>query len=123
MTRITSESCNIINVYRSRGANTLTFKEDLQKLIDMKHHTLVIGDFNICYRKNPNHEIFKMLIDLGFRQLVHKPTHIDGGTIDLVFSLCPDQEIKYHVRQRAHFFLDHDIISVRYVAFVSHFIY
>ena len=82
MTKITSESWDVINIYRSRGANTLTFSDDLQKLIDTKCHTIVIEDFNICYRKNPNHEIFKMLKGLGFHQLVLQP-NIDGGIVDL----------------------------------------
>ena len=113
MTRFTSPIRDVINVYRSRGANTYTFKEDIRMLIDMKRNIVIVGDFNICYRKNANHEIFKMLHNLGFQQLVKDPTHIEDGTIDLVFSMCPDTISKYEVRQQAQCFLDHDILSVR----------
>ena len=115
MTKITSQKRDIINIYRSHGANNLTFKEDLKYLIDKKKDTIIVGDFNICFKKNPNHEVFKMLIDLGFQQLISQPTHIDGGTIDLVFTFCSDKMVKYEVVQQAQFFLDHDIISVRYL--------
>ena len=87
--------------------------EDLLKLIDLNRETIILGDFNICYEKNPGHSIFTMLRDLGFHQLVKYPTHIDGGTIDLVFVLSPDKHHRYQITQQGQYYLDHDVLMIR----------
>ena len=114
MTKIASKTTDIINVYRSQGANTAAFERDLLELIYLNRETIIVGDFNICHEKNSSHSIITMLENLGFHQIVKYPTHIDGGTIDLVFILNPGDFRKYHVQQQGQYYLDHDIMIVRY---------
>ena len=113
MTKLTSETKTLINVYRSQGANTEHFICDLLEMINLNEHTLIVGDFNICFQKNPTHSIFQMLRNLDFEQLVKNSTHIDGGLIDLVFVFSPDQLVTYEIDQQAQYFTDHDLLCVR----------
>ena len=47
--------------------------------------TLIAGDFNICYSRNPNNRMSKGIQNTGFNQLMKEPTHILGGHIDHVY--------------------------------------
>ena len=71
---------SIINIYRSNNDNTL--QDTLVRVILPDSQTLVVGDFNLCFRKNPNNKVSAVLKDLGFSQIVNEATHIEGGTID-----------------------------------------
>ena len=113
MTKLRSKSQVLINIYRSQGANNESFIWDVLELIDLNEHTIIVGDFNVCFQKNPTHIIFQTLRDLGFLQLVKNPTHINGGLIDLVFVLCSNLHITYEVIQQAQYYTDHDILSIR----------
>jgi hypothetical protein len=48
----------------------------------MSKSTLVIGDMNICNKKNPENELKTFLEGNNFKQIVKKATHIDGGHIE-----------------------------------------
>ena len=112
MTKISSESEEIINIYRSADANNLRFIEDLTALLDKGKDIFILGDFNICYARDTFNEVFTELRRLGFRQLVKRPTHIEGGMIDLVFLLSSNPNTAHEVRQQAQFFTDHDVVEV-----------
>ena len=112
ITKLISESKAIINVYRSQGANTESFIDDLLEMIDLNEHTIIVGDFNLCFLRYSSHKIFNTLRNLHFEQLLKKPTHIDGGMIDLIFVLCSG-DLPYEIIQQAQYFTDHDILSIR----------
>ena len=107
MTKIKSDSMTIINLYRSEGAVTTSFLDDLLSLLS-KEETVIVGDFNLCFVDQRNHQIFRTLESLGFNQLVKKPTHIKGRMIDLVFS-----KVSFEIIQQSPFFTDHDILLVK----------
>ena len=73
-----------------------------------KEDTVIVGDFNLCFVDQRNHQIFRTLESLGFNQLVKKPTHIKGRMIDLVFS-----KVSFEIIQQSPFFTDHDILLVK----------
>ena len=112
MTKIRSDSIDIINVYRSSGAENYNFIEDLCGLCNPEKHTLILGDFNICYNSQIDNQVYQTLRNMGFRQLVKHPTHIDGRLIDPVFSFSPGIEVIYEVKQQAQYYTDHDMIEV-----------
>ena len=107
MTKIKSDSMTIINLYRSEGAVTTSFLDDLLSLLS-KEETVIVGDFNLCFLDQRNHQIFRTLENLGFNQLVKKPSHIKGRLIDLVFS-----KVSFEIIQQSPFFTDHDILLVK----------
>ena len=111
LTKLTSFNMDIINVYRSNGANTLMFIADIQKIISRKK-TLIIGDFNLCFLTETNHPIFQFLDSWGFYQLVNNPTHILGRMIDLVFINTETDVENVEVLQQSPFFTDHDMIEI-----------
>ena len=112
MNKIISESTDVINIYRSTGANTSEILEDIKALYDGSKHTIIMGDFNICYIKDCSHDIYTTLRNLGFKQLVDNPTHIEGSLIDCVFIACPTNEVSHTVSQQAQYYTDHDLIKV-----------
>ena len=84
LTKIASETVDVINVYRSSGANSNLFLGDLHRII-AKRRTIIVGDFNLCYLSDNSHPIFESLREYGFHQLVEFPTHDKGRMIDLTF--------------------------------------
>ena len=111
LTMIQSEDFNLINVYRSSDAITSSFLAQLTSLLEPPKHSLIVGDFNLCYLSERSHPIFKFLEARDFYQMVENPTHIGGRMIDLVFS--NNSNLKCNVYQKAHYFTDHDILEIR----------
>ena len=112
ITKLQSEAMDLINIYRSAGANNKNFLEKLFGMMTVGKTTMVVGDFNICYVSEFSNCVFQALRIKGFQQIVKKPTHMEGRLIDLVFFLCPDQSIYYEVQQKAQYFTDHDLLTI-----------
>ena len=88
---LTSESLDVIGIYRSQIASSVVLLEDLKQLINSKRVTLILGDINACYKENINSKLIQGIINLGFRQLVHEPTHIRGRIIDHAYIFDPSK--------------------------------
>ena len=114
MTKISSDSQDIINVYRSAGASSSQFVADLKKLFDAAKKTLLVGDLNICFKEERNHFALKAIENLGFKQKVARPTHSGGRHIDHVFIFAPvlvgDFEVE--VIQQSPYFTDYDLLFI-----------
>lgn len=107
LTRISTDKYDVINVYRSARCDN--FEEQLQAIIHEDRSTIVCGDTNID--ANDKGKLMYLMNMLGFRQLVKKPTHMKGGTIDHVY--ISDHLIgKVIVTQEACRFSDHDLILI-----------
>ena len=96
---------DIINIYRSSGAENKNFIEDLVSLITPGKEALILGDFSICYSEERFSPVFETLEGFGFKQIVAEPTHI-------AFFFSPDAGTEYKARQQAQYFTDHDLIQV-----------
>ena len=112
MTKIQTDHMDIINIYRSSGAENKNFIEDLVSLITPGKEAVILGDFNICYSEERFSPVFETLEGFGFKQIVSEPTHIEGRMIDLVFFFSSDAGTEYKARQQAQYFTDHDLIQV-----------
>ena len=66
ITRINTSAVTVISLYRSQADRTLA-ERLATELSDKEEPFLVIGDFNLCSRSLPNHEVFTLLTSLGFR--------------------------------------------------------
>ena len=111
--QISKVSCNefdVLNVYRSLGANKADFFRDLKKLAPGQRTCVIVGDFNMDFSKEPQERLLKEISALGFEQLVKSPTHIEGGIIDHVYARHLDQEIEMHMNWP--FYSDHAAISI-----------
>ena len=115
MTKVSSEKCDVINIYRSSSAeDNVPFINDLSRLINIAKETFVLGDMNICYATDRNHIIFRELECKGFKQYISKPTHVKGNQIDHVFYYSPNVTSTFEptVNQYGQYFTDHDLIQV-----------
>ena len=63
-----SSDFTVDSLYRSQTDRSLA--DQLTEVIPPEGPCLVVGDFNICSRTNPNHEVFTNLIASGFNLMV-----------------------------------------------------
>jgi len=103
---------DVICLYRSQIASSTTLLQELTKLVNVKKPTLIMGDFNTCYRENLNNKLVQGLLNLGFQQLIHEPTHIRGRTIDHAYILNPRQRLRLTVERYSPYYSDHDAICI-----------
>ena len=75
---------NIIGVYTSQNANPSNIIENLAPMIEITRPTVIVGDFNICLRRNKNNPVTTFLTTAGFKQLVKEATHIEVIEIFLI---------------------------------------
>ena len=85
ITKLKTEKMDIIGVYRSQNGNVVHIIEELQALVDTGRATVVGGDMNICAVTQTNNYVTESLKEMGFQQVVTKPTHIDGRSIDHIY--------------------------------------
>jgi hypothetical protein len=83
LTVLESEDLCVIGLYRSNTDTTLSHY--LKDIIPSTGDCIVIGDFNICTKRLPNHEAFETLNALGFQLVTTEATHIDGGHLDQIW--------------------------------------
>ena len=88
-----SETFAILIIYRT-GQLTSSFHSELDTLLASAacrfDKLIVAGDFNIHFENTVDvhaHECLETASGYGMTSLVHSPTHIQGGTIDQIFSL------------------------------------
>ena len=114
MTKVSSNALDVINIYRSSNADSTQFLIDFSKIFDFTKPTLVLGDFNICWKLERTHSIMRFMEGKGFQQLVSSVTHMEGRQIDQVFLFDPENcdTSSLEVTQQSSYFSDHDILYV-----------
>ena len=85
----------------------------LEHLINLGKSTLVIGDMNICNKKNPENKLRKTLEEKKFSQIIKKATHIDGGHINHAYVLnLGNYEETPTIEIIPKYYSDHDAICI-----------
>ena len=123
MLRICSKKTDIINVYRScsNTSHSVSFLDDLHRLFNIQKETYIVGDFNLCYIEDRNHDILRSIENMGLQQQIKHPTHIGGRQIDHVFYYSPDSPaVPPKVLQFGQYFTDHDLIQITKVNIWRH---
>ena len=116
--KTSSHKLDVINVYRSSSKSLVDASNLLCELINEKKATIIIGDFNVCVRKNKNNVITQSLASLGFQQLVNEATHQEGNVIDHVYWKNSNEVWEEPIiEQYSPYFSDHDcqLITMRMV--------
>ena len=111
MTKLYSDTLDIITIYRSQDESYISIQSQLQTLLNMKKNTLIVGDFNFCYLEKTN-TLRNYMEGLGFRQLVGSATHISGGMLDQVYFRQVQDKRAATVEQISNYYSDHDTITV-----------
>ena len=80
LTKLSGTNIDVIAVYKSPTGNDVELETHIRNIINKEKHTLVCGDFNVCFKQHKHSKLF--LTKNNFVQLVKEATHIDGGHID-----------------------------------------
>lgn len=105
---------DLLNVYRfSADTGIQEFTEEVIKLLDKSRTQIIVGDMNINLLQSPWNPFTDSLEQIGFQQMVTRPTHVLGGLIDHVYFYSPDADAsctihKYHTV----FWSDHTCQSI-----------
>ena len=112
LTKLTSQSLDVISVYRSQEGKISELENHLLNLLDMEKTTLICGDFNVCFKANRNNKIIHTLEEFGFKQLVQEETHIKGGLIDHVYLRQIDDQVCVDCSLYSPYYcaMDHDAL-------------
>ena len=103
---------DILNIYRfSSNTNIQEFTSEVLPLLNNFKTQVVAGDFNIDLQKIPNNSFTKSLSNLGYQQLVTKPTHNQGGQIDHVYFHSASGDSCKLFTHHTMFWSDHDCIA------------
>ena len=111
ITKVTSEKMDVISVYRSQEEPFLSLNNQMEALIDPNKTTLVVGDFNFCYKTSQN-EFCSFMSKSKFKQLVEAATHIEGGLLDHAYFKCVGDEREATVELCSNYYSDHDTVTV-----------
>ena len=111
MMKLIMPTLDIINVYRSKQEPLSEVRRHLESVVEPRKPTLVLGDFNFCYMKEKN-QLSEWLEEVGFQQMVVSATHIEGGLLDHVYLLLPDETADVLIGQYDNYFTDHDTIAL-----------
>ena len=106
------KSMDIISIYRSQTGNSMELLQQLKKIIEDGRPTFIMGDINACFVENFNNRLIQGLLSLGFNQLVHEGTHIQGRHIDHAYLLDPNGKLNLVVERYSPYYSDHDGISI-----------
>ena len=108
LTKVSSPEVDIINVYRSQGANNCSLADELKSMVNKEKTTIICGDFNLCFVNEKNNELTKKLWESGFTQLVNRATHLKGGHIDHVYSNHDRNQLEVDVMMYSPYYTSHD---------------
>ena len=108
---------DVLTVYRSPNeqykslSHYQTFLDMINSLLGPSNTkpTVICGDFNFNYWKEPNNPVRVMLGKRGFSQVVDIPTSIYGTVIDHVYVKGIEQEHHLHYP----YYSDHEAVCVR----------
>ena len=111
ISKISSETLDVIVVYRTQEEPYLSLKNHLQKLINPSKETLIVGDFNFCFKSQHN-QCKEFLVVSKFEQLVQTPTHIEGALLDHAYFKRLTREDVASVELFSNYYSDHDTVTV-----------
>ena len=112
ITKMESDDLDIISIYRSKDGSFLALVKKLEDIITSKS-TVVIGDINVCNKKEPENELITYLKDRNFKQIIEKATHIDGGHINHAYIMNSGNFVGSPVIEIIpKYYSDHDAIFI-----------
>ena len=104
---------HIINVYRPPNSPSTRhleqFMQTLREVIDPAQETLICGDLNFNFLKEPRHRIRVMLSQLGFQQIVRQPTTIYGSCLDQVYL---KSKLNFKYKLHYPYYTDHECVCL-----------
>ena len=113
ITKIEAGDISVIAIYRRQEGSLAKLIEKLENIIVQSKTTLVIGDMNICNKKNPKNTLKKYLEEKNFREVIKKSTHSEGNHIDHAYVMNVGNFVKDpDVKIIPKYYSDHDAICI-----------
>ena len=106
LSKFGSTNLDEITIYRSQNCSYDLLNKGIKKLLTPKKTTLILGDFNFCYKENTT-STKKFLVEHDFNQLVKEPTHIGGHILDQAYLSGDRLNMEYTAEVHAKYFSDH----------------
>ena len=110
MSKVTSRDFDVVNIYRSQGADKTEFLRDLGGLAGAARPCFIIGDFNVNFLQDPKDMIITKIQSCSFKQIVQSPTHKEGGLLDHAYMKRLSWEPEVHLK--FPYYTDHAAISI-----------
>ena len=101
----TSAGIDVITVYSQSGSNLHKLTKKIKEVI-VNDRVVILGDFN--FPADSENILTDLMKSAGFNQLIDKPTHNSGGTIDHLY--VRNVSVKFFLHPL--YFSDHSAISV-----------
>lgn len=86
------------------------FVDFIGKWMTQGKATMICGDFNFDGRDK--NELSQMMTSRGFKQIVLKPTHVQGGYIDHFYHNISEDKKKVEHRLHCPYYSDHKAVCV-----------
>ena len=112
VSKLTSSNLDVLCVYRSSNGNQEVLVEYINSVINLDKNTVIGGDLNLDYQKDQDNTVTRHLLSLGFKQVVAKATHIQGGLIDHIYVKLLSPGSFYSVELFAKTYTDHDSVHI-----------
>ena len=112
LSKFSCKQYDIINLYRSNSSKFEEVNEMLSTMIDLKRPTLIIGDFNFCYMDSARNLTKDFLKHLDFKQIVERPTHIEGNLIDQAHLRDTHGNLKARAFLHSKYYSDHKSTAI-----------
>ena len=113
ISKVLVKGLDSISVYRSSNHSIPDLSEALDSLIDVRRPTLITGDLNICAKKHSSNGVTVLLKRKGFKSIIDRPSHIQGGHIDHIYWLDSDNTYNLpSVEYYSPYWSDHDAMLV-----------
>ena len=82
LSKFSSIDLDVVAIYKSQEASYENLNEAIEVMIEGEKPILVIGDFNFSYNDNSLNLTSKYMKEKQFKQMITKPTHIEGNLLD-----------------------------------------
>ena len=106
LSKFSSMIQDVITIYRSQNYPLEALNKEIKKLITQKKPTLVIGDFNFCY-KDERKSTKTFFESYNLNQVINNPTHIGGHILDQAYLSEDLGNIECTAETHAKYYSDH----------------
>ena len=106
---------SVLLCYRKNNSNIEQFKDLISYLVRSKMPDLILGDFNLNIDTTISHPFVSWMSQIGYEQLISKPTHVSGSIIDhLYVSKSFYTQTHVSIVVRPLYFSDHNAVVLHF---------
>ena len=112
LSKFTSYNLDVVALYKSQQESQANLNEAIKKMTTSEKPVLVIGDFNICYLDGTDNSTGKFMKENKFKQLINKPTHIEGNILDQAHFRDTRGRIECTAEVQSKYYTDHRSLNI-----------